>query len=267
MGFRYGVKAWPWLAATVLTSVLIGLLGLLAPSANARATDDGMPRPDSGKGVHGRARVLMLGDSISLGYTPVVKRLLADRVVVDRIFGKDGKPLNNLSSLVARAKLDRWIEEIKRRESIDHWDIIYFNFGLHDLMFIGARGVAVPRSRAEKQAVPPWRYEQNLRWLLGRFGELAAKTIFATTTPGIEAGKMDEDQVELYNFVAKRLMRRAGIEVDDLFAAIRPKTKELQHPGDVHFGKAGYELLGRRVAATIDAALTEAETESRDSGG
>jgi len=50
-------------------------------------------------------------------------------------------------------------------------------------------------------------------------------------------------------------MRRRGIAIDDLFAAVSPRLAELQNPRDVHFKPAGYDFLGAQVAGSIRTAL------------
>ncbi len=61
--------------------------------------------------------VLMIGDSISIGYTPVVRELLVDLADVHRI------PDNGGATTLGLALLDEWLGD--RR-----WDAVHFNFGL-----------------------------------------------------------------------------------------------------------------------------------------
>ena len=50
-------------------------------------------------------------------------------------------------------------------------------------------------------------------------------------------------------------MRKHGVAIDDLFAAITPYLEEMQNPNDVHFNAIGYEFLGQRVAEALDGVL------------
>src|SRR5258708_5818862 len=68
-------------------------------------------------------RVLILGDSISIGYTLPVRKLLEGKANVHRPADNCG-PSN--SGLLL---LDKWLGDGK-------WDVIHFNFGLHDLKYI-----------------------------------------------------------------------------------------------------------------------------------
>ena len=64
-------------------------------------------------------RVLLVGDSISMGYTLPVRALLTGKANVHR-------PPTNCSSTASGLKnLDAWLGPGK-------WDVIHFNFGLHD---------------------------------------------------------------------------------------------------------------------------------------
>jgi acyl-CoA thioesterase-1 len=61
--------------------------------------------------------------------------------------------------------------------------------------------------------------------------------------------------VALYNRAAIEVMQEAGIEVNDLYARVLTRLKELQMPVNVHFTNAGSEELARFVAAAIEARL------------
>ena len=57
------------------------------------------------------------------------------------------------------------------------------------------------------------------------------------------------------NQAAARVMQELGIPTDDLYTCILPHVAQMQNPKDVHFNAAGYERLGKQVAASITAAL------------
>ncbi|MEI6467818.1 MAG: hypothetical protein WCQ89_24065, partial [Verrucomicrobiota bacterium] len=65
-------------------------------------------------------RVLLIGDSVSIGYTLAVRRELAGAANVHR------PPANGGSTKIGLRDLDRWLGD-------QRWDVIHFNFGLHDL--------------------------------------------------------------------------------------------------------------------------------------
>src|SRR5581483_1704324 len=67
-----------------------------------------------------KPRVLLIGDSISMGYTLPVRKLLADRANVHRI------PENGGPTTTGLKNIEKWLGD-------DKWDVIHFNWGLHDL--------------------------------------------------------------------------------------------------------------------------------------
>lgn len=183
----------------------------------------------------GLPRVLLIGDSISIGYTPAVRELLKGRANVHRI-GENGGPTSN-----GVAKIDAWLGTFE-------WDVIHFNFGLHDLKIMDNG----------RHQVEPAEYEKNLRALVARLKQTGAKLIFATTTP-VPEGKVSPPRnpadVPAYNAVALTVMKDTGVAVDDLYEFALPRLKQIQRPVNVHYTSEGYAALAQRVAASIEAAL------------
>lgn len=97
-------------------------------------------------------RVLLIGDSISRGYTLAVRKALAGKANVHRAPENCGPAANGLR------KLDIWLGQGK-------WDLIHFNFGIHD------------------RATPPEVYEQRLEALVGRLQKTGARLMWASSTP------------------------------------------------------------------------------------
>ena len=119
------------------------------------------------------------------------------------------------------------------------WDVIHFNFGIHD------------------RATPPADYEQRLEKIVARLQKTGAKLIWASTTP-IPEKRREEADPRIHRRAQRH--RRAchgkhGIAVDDLFTFITPHLATAQNPNDVHFTSKGYELLGGQVAESIKASL------------
>lgn len=73
--------------------------------------------------------VLIIGDSISIGYTPFVKQLLAGRANVMRPVLENGKAENCQGTNNGVKNIKGWLGDTK-------WDVIHFNFGLHDLKHV-----------------------------------------------------------------------------------------------------------------------------------
>jgi acyl-CoA thioesterase-1 len=116
-------------------------------------------------------------------------------------------------------------------------------------------GVASDADKGQRQ-VSEAEYEKNLDQLVTRMQKTGAKLIFATTTPvpAGSAGRIPGDEVR-YNDIARRVMQKHGVEIDDLYAFIRPRLAEAQLPMNVHFKPEGSKLLAEQVAASILKAL------------
>lgn len=191
--------------------------------------------------------VLLIGDSISMGYTADVRKLLQGKANVWRI------PVNGGPTTRGLEFLDDWTAERK-------WSVIHFNWGLHDLKYIpGAKGAgdtltdqAVPGAR---QQVELSAYEENLRKLAAGLKATGARLVWAETTPvpAGAKGRTAGDEAR-YNAAAEKVMKELGIAVNPLHAAAL-KAASLQRPKDVHYTDAGSAALGEAVAAAVRKAM------------
>ena len=195
-------------------------------------------------------RVLLIGDSISIGYTIPVRNLLAGEANVHRPLISPTKVLNCASTKEGLKDLDVWLG--KKR-----WDVIHFNWGLHDLKYVDEEGKRVPPEKG-RQRVPVDEYEKNLERLVNRLKKTGAKLIFATTTPVPEGalGRLKGD-VKRYNAAAVKVMKRNGVVVDDLYSFALPRLEEIQKKQNVHFYENGSQMLAEQVAFSIFGALEE----------
>jgi lysophospholipase L1-like esterase len=187
--------------------------------------------------VPGLPRVLLIGDSISMGYTVPVRELLADRANVHRV-PENGGPTS------------RGIEQMEAWLGDGNWDLIHFNFGLHDLKMMEDGTFQVPIEQ----------YERNLRQLVEEMAATGATLIWCSTTPvpdEVEGPARTNQDVMAYNEVAARIMAERGIAIDDLYSFALPRLADIQQPANVHFTPEGYEVLAQQVAASIGAALPE----------
>jgi acyl-CoA thioesterase-1 len=190
----------------------------------------------------GLPRVLLLGDSISIGYTLPVRERLKDVANVHRA------PANCADTANGLRQLDRWLGSGK-------WDVIHFNFGLHDIKYLDKTGKYVPPSEGT-QVASPEQYEKNLRELVRRLKKNGAALIFATSTPvpdGAE-GRVKGDAAR-YNQIAVKIMQQEGVAINDLFTLASEKQAEIQLERNVHFTPQGYQLLAEQVAEKIRDAL------------
>jgi acyl-CoA thioesterase-1 len=192
-------------------------------------------------------RVLLIGDSISIGYTLPVRKLLEGKANVHRPLTNCGPTTRGLE------QIDAWLGE-------KPWDVIHFNWGLHDLKYLGPEGqnLADPQAAGSRQQVPPADYESNLRKLVQRLKKTGAALIWCSTTPVPEGaqGRVPGDAAK-YNDIAARVMKDEGVAIDDLYAFAKPRLAQIQLPANVHFTPDGSAALAGEVARAIAAALKE----------
>ena len=156
------------------------------------------------------------------------------------------------------AQLDRWLAQ-----DGGQWDVIHFNFGLHDLKRVdGATGQNSNDPSDPRQAEPD-RYRANLTDIAGRLKATGATVIFATTTP-VPEGELrphrDPADAPRYSAIAREVMAKHGVLVNDLFEVIASGPASLGKPANVHFTREGSAALGAAVAAFV---LEAAESERR----
>ena len=173
-------------------------------------------------------RLLIIGDSISRGYTLAVRRELAGKVNVHRAPANCGPTRSGLKNL------DVWLGDGK-------WDLITWNFGIHD------------------RKTDPKTYKQNLEVLLTKLKKTGAKLVWVRTTPappsGINNEEYNDAQCDQVNRIADEVMKGNAIPEVDLFSLVKPRLAEIQLPNNVHFKEAGYDLMGDEVAKGVLAVL------------
>jgi acyl-CoA thioesterase-1 len=192
----------------------------------------------------GLPRVLLIGDSISIGYTLSVRELLKGKVNLHRI------PTNGGPTIKGLEQIDAWIGKKK-------WDVIHFNWGLHDLKYMGPNGENLfPKEKGGKVQVALVEYEKNLERLVRRLNKTGAKLIWRNTTPipPGSKGRYVGDSIR-YNTAASRVMIRYSIPTHDLFTLSRERMKEIMKPANVHYTEEGSKVLAESVAEVILEAL------------
>lgn len=212
---------------------------LAAPAVGQQTTQRARRAPDARlaaiQDVPGLPRVLLIGDSISIGYTLSVREKLQGEANVHRIPTNGGPTIRGLESI------DSWLGDSK-------WDVIHFNWGLHDLRIMEDTG---------KQQVTLDEYKQNLEQLVERMKQTDATLIWCSTTPvpPVSTPARSEDDVLAYNAAAREIMQRHDVIISDLHGYALPRMKEIQLPDNVHFHDEGSAVLAEHVAAAIRKAL------------
>lgn len=179
-------------------------------------------------------RVLLIGDSISMGYDQPVRKLLAGKATVIH------PPANCQSTVFGLAKLDGWLGK-------KPWDVIHFNWGIWDAHHVNGN----------RFRTTPEEYEKNLRTLVSRLKKTGAKLIWASTTPlqgRIAQGGIwvEESEIPIRNAIAERVMKENGIPVNDLYKEALPHVGKLHSRDGCHFTPEGSAFLASRVADHVE---------------
>jgi lysophospholipase L1-like esterase len=191
-------------------------------------------------------KVLIIGDSISVGYTPFVAERLAGKAEVIH------NPGNAQDTRKGVAELDAWLEH-------QEYDVIHFNWGLWDLR----RDPPDEKdSRVADWATIPVRvpldaYKKNLERLVERLKQTGARLVWASTSRVPKGGsrRIPGDEI-IYNEAAEEIMARHGIPIDDIHGFTSTFPPELSTSrGNVHFTDPGYEKIADQVASMIEKAL------------
>ncbi len=206
---------------------VVCLVAVLAVTGLAQAQTSDLPR------------VVLLGDSIRLGYAPLVAKRLEGKAVVVSVPENGGDSANLLRHL------DAWVVREKPA-------VVHVNCGLHDLK--------VDRKTRQYQ-VPLAAYEANLKELVGRLRkETAAALVFANTTPIDDARHARrkagfdrfEADVRRYNAAARGVLRAAGVPMHDLHGVVEQDGPDKLLLADgTHYTPAGYERLAEAVADCV----------------
>lgn len=197
--------------------------------------------------------VLLLGDSISIGYTPFVQEMLKYMAIVERPMQNNGKAENCEGTTKALENLERWLGDKK-------WDVIHFNFGLHDLKHVDPLTGKNSNNANDPLQADLKQYKKNLTQIVETLKGTGAKLIFATTTPypdTVNKPLRDPGMAEKYNRVAIKIINRNNITINDLYTFSEPRLDEIQLPNNVHFNESGYRALAGKVIDRITEILKD----------
>lgn len=195
-----------------------------------------------------KPNVLIIGDSISLGYTPHVIAAMKDEANVIHHKG------NAQHTATGLKKIDAWIGKTQ-------WDVIHFNWGLWDVCYRHPESKVQGRRDKVRGTLTTSleQYEQNLDQLVTRLRKTNAVLIWANTTvvPEDEAGRKIDDDLK-YNAAAARVMKKHSVQINDLNKLTRTfEPGMFIKPGDVHYKVEGYQRLAKQVAKSIRQAMPQ----------
>lgn len=180
----------------------------------------------------GGKQVMLLGDSLRMGYQPVVSRFLEGKATVS------GPSENGRWAGYTLNSLRFWID------SMPTPDVVHWNCGLWDLgddYHLG-RPFSLPEE-----------FESALERTITVVHKLFpdAKLIMATIMP---TENPDSSDIESYNEIIKKVAGRNNVPVNDLFPLVK-ENAGLFGPDHLHLTKEGYEMVGGRVAEVIESYL------------
>ncbi|MCC9605813.1 SGNH/GDSL hydrolase family protein [Blastopirellula sp. JC732] len=203
---------------------------------------------DKVEDVAGLPRVLLIGDSISIGYTMQVQDNLKGIANVHR------PGTNCASTRQGVQSIDKWLGDGK-------WDVIHFNWGLHDLKYVLGDSqtiTAVDTPDAHPQ-VSVDEYKANLEKLVSRMEKTGAKLVWRNTTPvPVEGsnGRIPGDAAKYNEAALEVLKSHPDVVVEDMWSFVKPnQDKWKTSKGNVHFNGTANKELGKHVSDTIQAAL------------
>ena len=200
-------------------------------------------------------KILLLGDSIRLGYERYVKEMFDGKA---KVYSP-----GDVNCGMAQF-MQRWLNEWKRRENFpDDMDIVHWNAGLWDVLRIcGDDTLSSPAFYAETLA----RIHKRIRLLFPK-----AKIVFALSTWVQEDLYRGEYQrynkdIELFNELAIKTLQPLGEEFDDLYLVTKNAPKEC-FSDMTHFNTvAGIKLVGNKVVdcLCLHAGIDRSELEEKE---
>lgn len=186
--------------------------------------------------------VLLIGDSIRMGYDNAVKKSLEGKANVH--FPKDNC---KFAAYVLRFLHD-WAPKLEDGQI----DVVHWNVGLWDNLRLFGEDVLTPIEI----------YAYYIERICIRIKKLfpEAKVIFATST-AVQTEKMNKDfmryneDIERYNNVACEIVKKHGFQINDLYALSLTLPPEA-HSDPVHYYTTiGTETFTNRVLSYIAPAL------------
>ena len=207
--------------------------------------------------------LLLLGDSIRMGYDSFVQEKLAGRMNV--YFPEDN---GRFVQYTLRALSD-W----KGKLSLPEIDVVHWNNGLWDVLHLNANssgcdgeaaGETISPENVPQQyqfdkdpLTPPDMYRYMLGRVLTRIRQLfpKAEVIFATTTPVIEEqaswAYRSNTEIDAYNRIAREVLVPRGVRINELGVFAAKECASL-HRDWVHYNDEGSGKLADEIIRFLE---------------
>lgn len=192
-------------------------------------------------------KVLLLGDSIRMGYEDYVRELLKDKCTVYYDEHDNGR----------FAAYTLW-QANQFFKDYGKFDVVHWNNGYWDM------NVEAPMVDAMH---PVDEYIHFLKRIIAEIQRNGAEIIFATTTPILKSGaamdntgtgmqiSYNNDWVIQYNEAAKKLMGSQNITVNDLYSLMLQDKNYFKCEDMLHLTDRGYRLCAEQAARLIEEKL------------
>ena len=175
-------------------------------------------------------KILLLGDSIRLGYQDKVKEKLGPDFEVHA--PEDNCRFARYTMFFLKDFLNECPDPV----------LIHWNNGLWDTQY---RYGDAPFSA-------PLRYVEDLEIIAGMLKKVTPNVIFATTTPVDPRNpEQNNEAIAYFNSLAVPAMRRMGLEIDDLHTVVEPHIGEYICEDLTHLTEAGKEACASQVVDSI----------------
>ena len=200
---------------------------------------------------------LVVGDSVSIGYTSFVNlpSMVADvcqlqHAPFDVSDGGAG------ATSVGVACLNNWL--VTQRQTAVQWDVIMFNFGLHDLDNASAAEAS---------------YRAQLQNITARLNATGATLMYATTTPFMPDTTVGNHVVDDLNRIAREVVQPFGnMTIVDLHKVVTDHCGTVyedcdwcrRHPCSYHYNSDGETAQAKVVAQAFRDALKWRVAQSKD---
>jgi len=186
-------------------------------------------------------KILLLGDSIRVGYDKYIKRSFED---VAEVY----YPAENCRFTTY---LMRALNGYRKNLGIKDLDLIHWNVGLWDNLIM----------QDGKPLVAIEAYRENIDRLCNIFKAVfpGVKMIFATSTPVQEElygdFKRYNKDIEAYNTAAVQIVKHYGGEINDLYGLLKNTPRSYHSDATHYYTREGTELITNQVLECIEKAL------------
>ena len=177
-------------------------------------------------------KLLLLGDSIRLGYREAVAKELEGEF---EVWSPDD---NCRFAKYTLCHLKGWLETWGEVPDVIHW-----NNGLWDTCV---------RYKEDGCFVSVEEYVRDMLKVLRELKKLTPHIIFATTTPvHPEKAMQNNDDIDRYNAHIVQILRQEGVIINDLNSLVATDIEKYICEDKIHLSQAGVELCGKAVADSV----------------